>query len=137
MLLKLFNGFKFEKETTLYKKIGVTSFKKMIPTLGDYWINLYNKYSAKKIRFIKTRKSAISWIRITIFIESIHILSFWVINYGIVNNLTNQNWTKVFILIVINILIKLYPILIQRYNRIKMVQIFNININEIIYYRKK
>jgi hypothetical protein len=137
MLRKLFSGFEFEKEAKLYKKIGVTFFKKLVPTLGDFWINLYNKYSSKKVRFIKNRKSAIAWTRITIFIESIHILSFWAINYGIVNNLTNQNWTKVFILTFINILINLYPILIQRYNRIRMVQLFNININEVIFYRKK
>ncbi len=137
MLRKLFNGFEFEKDTNLYKKIGVTFFKKVVPTLGDFWIRLYNKYSSKNVRFIKNRKSAIAWTRITIFIESIHILSFWVINYGIVNNLTNQNWTKAFIFIIINILINLYPILTQRYNRIRMVHIFSININEVIYYRKK
>jgi len=131
MLQKLFYGFEFEKETNLYKKIGVIFFKKMVPTLGDSWINLYNKYSSKKMRFVKNRKDAIVWTRITIFLESIHLLSFLIMSYGIINNLISQNWNKAFILFVINILINLYPILTQRYNRIRMIRIFKINMDDI------
>lgn len=112
--IKLFSGFDFEKETLFYKKIGVISYKNIVPTAGDYWIRLINKTFSKNIKIIKKRDDAVVWTIFTIGIEGLHTLGFWFINYFIADRLLHQSWNWVVILIVLNIFINFYPILTQR-----------------------
>jgi len=131
LLSKLYLGSKFEKELTFYKRIGVILFKKIVPTGGDFWIKTINKHRSKKIRVIKNREDAIAWTIFTIIVEGIHGMGFLIMNYFIIKVLLNQRWETGMFLIVLNILINIYPIFIQRYNRIRMIQIFGIELKEL------
>jgi len=131
LLSKLYLGSKFEKELTFYKRIGVILFKKIVPTGGDFWIKIINKRRKKKFRVIKNREDAIAWTIFTIIVEGLHGLGFLIMNYFIIKVLLNQRWETGMFLIVLNILINIYPIFIQRYNRIRMIQIFGIELKEL------
>jgi len=131
LLSKLYLGSKFEKELTFYKRIGVIFFKKIVPTGGDFWIKIINKRRKKKFRVIKNREDAIAWTIFTIIVEGIHGMGFLIMNYFIIKVLLNQRWETGMFLIVLNILINIYPIFIQRYNRIRMIQIFGIEFKEL------
>jgi len=131
LLSKYYSGSKFEKELTFYKRIGVILFKKIVPTGGDFWIKIINKRRKKKFRVIKNREDAIAWTIFTIIVEGLHGLGFLIMNYFIIKVLLNQRWETGMFLIVLNILINIYPIFIQRYNRIRMIQIFGIELKEL------
>lgn len=131
ILSKFYSGSKFEKETSFYKWIGVILFKKIVPTGGDFWLKTINKRRKKKIRVIKNREDAIGWTIFTIIVECLHIMGFLVMNYFIVKILLNQRWNTGLFIITLNLLINVYPIFIQRYNRIRMIQIFGIEFKEL------
>lgn len=131
ILSKLYAGYEFEKHTVFYHRIGVRLFKKIVPTGGDIWIRLINKTRSKKVRLIKNRDDAIMWIIFTLGVECLHGVGFLVMNYFIIHGLINQQWRWVSFLMVLNIFINLYPIFTQRYNRIRIVEMFNITLNDL------
>lgn len=109
-----------------YEKIGVRTFKKFMPTSGDY---VY-RYVWKKI-------GAPDWVkpgdieslkRMQVFTrvyETIHV-SFLAIGAGVmVSQLSEGNMNAAAFTAAISTLINVYPIMVQRYNRLRLYR--NIN----------
>ena len=77
---KLLFGFKFEKESTVYEKLGVRIFKRFVP-IGDYWIRLFNIVFSKNFRLLKSKENAIVWVLFTIAVEFLHLVGFVVMTW--------------------------------------------------------
>lgn len=127
---KIFYGFKFEYQSLFYKKIGVPQFKKIVP-LGGFWIALYNKLFSSNLRVIRTRESAIIWVIFTLSIEFLHLVGFITISWFTVQFAIQHNNYSLIKSIGINIIVNLYPILVQRYNRIRLLKTFNITLDSL------
>ncbi|WP_324719445.1 hypothetical protein [Salinimicrobium sp. HB62] len=100
---------KFEKEGAIYKLIGVNLYRKLLVWCG------WERISRKEIK-ISGRKSAIELAEYkSRSSEAGHTLLFLMvtfITFLIADNLREALW-----LVVLNVVINLYPILVQRYNR--------------------
>jgi len=130
ILEKILRGFRFEKQSKFYEIIGVSQFKKIVP-MGDFWINLYNRFAKKNLRLITSRENAVVWLIFTIAIECLHIIGFLIsLNFIVRYNLENE-YLKIIKTIVSTIVINIYPIMVQRYNRVRIVEIFRITEKEI------
>lgn len=129
-LEKMIHGFRFEKQSKFYEIIGVTQFKKIVP-LGDFWINLYNRVSKKKLCLITSRENAVVWLIFTIAVECMHIIGFLIsLNFIVRYNLESE-YMQVLKTVLSTIVINIYPIMVQRYNRVRILKIFKIKNEEI------
>ena len=127
---KILFGFIFERETDLYERIGVRGFKKIVP-LGDFWIMLYNKLFSKRLRIINSKKDAIVWFIFTFSVELLHFIGFIITLWFTIQSVINADYYKVLKLTGINVIVNLYPIIIQRYNRIRILEIFKITLSDL------
>jgi len=130
VLKKIIRGFRFEKKSDFYEKIGVTQFKKIVP-LGDFWINLYNRFFKKNLHIITSRENAVFWLIFTIAIESLHIIGFITSLYFITEYNLESDYLKILKIILSTIIINIYPIMVQRYNRVRILGIYKITNEEI------
>lgn len=100
---------KFEKRGKLYKAVGVPLYKKLLVWIGWEKLNKKNSvlkpdYNSLKQLEYQTRSS-----------EFGHTLIFVLVNFTAVivtDTLRDAKW-----LIILNLLLNLYPVLLQRYNR--------------------
>lgn len=122
---KLVKGFNFEKNTNVYEKLGVHQFKKIVP-FGDSWIKLYNSICGKKISLIRSKSHAVIWLIFTLSVEFLHFTALLILMFFIVKSAIDKNYISFFKLTGINILVNLYPIMVQRYNRIRLFKIFKL-----------
>ena len=123
-------GFEFERKTNLYERIGIRQFKKIVP-LGDFWIILYNKLFSSNLRIIKSKEDAIIWVLFTLSVELLHFIAFNIILWFTIRYAINSDYYKVFTSIGINIIVNLYPIIVQRYNRVRILEVFKITLSDL------
>ena len=123
-------GFTFERETNLYEKIGVRQLKKIVPC-GDFWIMLYNKLFFKKLRIVNSEKDAIVWVIFTLSVELLHFIGFIIILWFTIQSAIYADYYKVLKFTGINVIVNVYPIIIQRYNRIRISEIYKITLSDL------
>jgi hypothetical protein len=124
-------GFNFERNTRFYEKIGVRTFKYFVPTCGDLWIKLYQKVFKKKVSLTSTRKKAVHFASMTQVYELIHYFGFvllLVINVIVLFQGKTSSTVWIFLM---NILVNVYPIILNRYNRIRLSRVYYIQKNEL------
>ena len=126
------NGFLyvFEKEITIYKFLGVRKFKRIVP-FGDCWISLFNQLFSKRSRLLRSREHAIIWVIFTMVVESLHLLAFIVMMWFAIKHLLDKEFIGGIRILLINLIINLYPIMIQRYNRFRLIRTFKINLDDL------
>jgi hypothetical protein len=129
-------GFVFEKEIAIYKKLGVKRFKKIVP-FGDYWILLINKIFSKKIRLLKSKEDAIVWIIFTLGVEFLHLVAFFIMIRFAIKYFLSEEYLRLIKTLGLNLIINVYPIMIQRYNRLRIIKTFNIEIEDLIQFEIK
>ncbi len=100
-----------------YEKIGVRIFKKFLPTMGDYLIRLTNYHCVEGKRDIKLMEF------ISRIYELTHVVIFIFVTISIIESLFDHNYKNAFFLCLLNIIVNIYPIMTQRYNRIRLLRI--------------
>jgi hypothetical protein len=97
----------FEKNRKLYRLLGVHIFKKFLPTGGDYVV----RYA--KIRMIpdSSAEALEAYERCTRVYETIHVIFFFLYIFLPSSFLSN---------LLLNLVINVYPIMTQRYNRARI-----------------
>lgn len=108
---------------TIYDFLGIRLYKKYLPTSGD----LVNKWRNKKqLQLDRGRWSELSRLELqTRKYEWRHILGlagFIIILLVIDKKLTGWDWI---FLILLNLAVNIYPIFLQRHNRIRVINIFS------------
>ena len=121
----MFYGFDAERNGQAYKKAGVHQFKKVVP-FGDSWFWLYSKLFSKEFRLIKTPQDAGVWVIFTVVVEVLHLMAFLTMFYFIINAMNDKSFLELGVLFVINMLVNFYPILVQRYNRLRILKVYGI-----------
>ena len=126
-----FNEFAFEKGGKFYKTIGIQHFKKFVP-FGDYFFRLVRLFRPGISMVAKkqdVQKEAVSLVAFTVLIEAIHLLFFFVMmvllirTYILTGKINTLN-------IALNLLINALPVLVQRYNRIRILRTFNLRLSD-------
>ncbi|BAX78418.1 glycosyl-4,4'-diaponeurosporenoate acyltransferase CrtO family protein [Labilibaculum antarcticum] len=123
-------GFKTEIQTEVYERLGVRHFKKIVP-FGDFWIRLYNKVFTKQLSVFTSRQNAILWFIFTLVVEFVHCTALIFLLWLTIQSTINAEYYKALKITLINIVINLYPIFVQRYNRIRILRTYKITMTDL------
>lgn len=119
-------AFEFYRDSTVYHLIGIKFYKKYLPTTGDL-VRRWRKI--KQIDVAKTNmiQELYRYERKTRTYEWRHLIGavvFVVLIFFIGRKLTIYDWI---FLPILNLLINIYPIFLQRYNRIRILNVLKRN----------
>ena len=101
----------FEKSGKLYENLGVKTFKKFLPTMGGYMCRLtgYRWINGKKDLGMRD-----FWTRVY---ETIHLTIGSVVTVQTIDKIADGDYDGAAIQTALNLLVNVYPIMMQRYNR--------------------
>ena len=115
----------FESEEA-YEQIGVRIFKRYMPSSGDYvFRHVWKKHGSPDwvkhgdIESLKNMEFS------TQMIETVHVCLFALYTDIMASQFAEGNINKATFLAVMNILVNVYPIMVQRYNRIRLYRAIN------------
>ena len=109
----------WERNGKLYKFLGIKVFKKYVPTSGDYvrrrfGATLIRIKSIEDVREYEKHTRASELAHVTLFLATVPLMVLYLI-LGVVGPF----WS----LVVANLLINIYPVMLQRYNRARIYKI--------------
>ncbi|MFZ1807796.1 MAG: hypothetical protein WAU36_11260 [Cyclobacteriaceae bacterium] len=118
--------FESHRTGSIYEFIGIKTYKKYLPTTGDI-VRRWRKIKQIKLNGTSKAQELYKYERQTRKYEWRHLIGFIVfilLTLMIERTLTLLDW---FILIILNLLINVFPILLQRHNRIRLINILQNN----------
>ena len=116
--MRYFNLFSFELDGRLYEALGVRYFKRFA-SAGDFF-NYRRRRSDPGFRNVKNYSSAIEWQARTSFNELAHLCNL-IFNLVMVVWLCSQaRYTWLGPILFLNLILNVYPIMLQRYNRARI-----------------
>ncbi len=118
--------FEFYRDRTIYELIGIKTFKKYLPTTGDI-VRQRRKIVQIKIGVADKIDELYRYERQTRNYEWRHligVLIFIVLTLLIDRKFTAYDWV---LLTALNLFINIYPIFLQRYNRIRIIKVLKTN----------
>jgi hypothetical protein len=121
MALSYFDEHSFELRGRLYEYLGVRHFK-YVASAGDY-INRWRRRTDPSFRNVRTYGEAVAWEARTRFNEAAHlaclvfsaVMMLWLCSRG--------RYTWLPLIVVLNVLLNVYPIMLQRYTRARIRQL--------------
>ena len=119
--LRSFNLWDFERDGRLYERLGIRWFKR-IATQGDYW-NERRRRSDPSFRNVKDFNSAIEWEARTRSNEFLHLCSLAVGVVIMVWLYSRNKYTWMIAIFFVALIWDVYPIMLQRYNRARILRI--------------
>jgi 23S rRNA maturation-related 3'-5' exoribonuclease YhaM len=116
--------FEFYRDNTIYELIGIKIYKKYLPTTGDI-ARKRRKITQIKISKVDIIDELYKYERKTRDYEWRHIIGaivFIILTFILDRKLTALDWI---FLPALNLYINIYPIFLQRYNRIRIIKILH------------
>ena len=111
----------FERDGRLYRAVGVRLFRKVVPN-GD-WMNRFRRQQDREFRLIGSKADAAGWLPKTNASEKSH-LGFMLLGILSAGYAAYVGWTMwVIVLTVGNVATNLYPVLLQRYTRARLIRL--------------
>jgi len=107
----------FEKKGKVYEWLGVRTFKKFLPTFGDYVNRFVFKPLGMPHLINKSNQSLQTWATMTKVYETLHLTDVPIYSLLTIGMLAIGSYDGVAIGIGLNLAINVYPIMTQRYNR--------------------
>ncbi|ENM5752275.1 hypothetical protein V4V53_004112 [Vibrio mimicus] len=107
----------FKSEMKVYKSIGIPFLGKYIPTGGSHYSIIGSMVKGSLPR----KQRIITYYNMTLLMETIHIVGFLttlLITFNSTNNIVSFLFSNVF-----NLLANVYPVFLQRYNRLRLLPI--------------
>lgn len=119
--MNYFNLFPFERDGRLYEMLGIRLFKRFA-SAGDFF-NRRRRHSEAEFRNVTNYSSAIEWEARTRFNEFVHLcnLIFSLVMIAWLCFQARYNWLG--LIIFLNLILNVYPIMLQRYNRARIQRI--------------
>lgn len=110
----------FEQHPGFYERFGIRKFKRFVPTSGD----LVNKLVWKKFGEDDSVKLNLASLKdaekFTRYAETIHMVYFGVMNAMAGQYFAQGELSMASVTAVLNVLGNVYPVMLQRYNRIRL-----------------
>ena len=119
--MSYFDEHSFEQRGRLYDYLGVRHFK-YVASAGDY-VNRRRRRTDPSFRNVRTYGEAVAWEARTRFNEAAHLacLGFSVVMVLWLCSRARYTWLP--LIVVLNVLLNVYPILLQRYTRARIRQL--------------
>ncbi len=105
----------FEKDGKIYEILGVKYFGRYFPNFGSFWTKKFKEYPSMINGYKK--KDLNKFINLTRRIEGGHLIALPLWTSLNIYHFMNKDYESLAIFGGINILINVYPIMSQRYNR--------------------
>lgn len=114
----------------LYEKLGIKAFKKYLPTSGDLVMKLvYSRlaglFTDEKLTLIDGKKGLVDYEKCTRLYEAIHVAVLMSSSAKIFKAFENGRLSAILYVLISQALINIYPIMLQRYNRIRLYRAIN------------
>lgn len=122
----------FESSGELYEALGIRYFKKYLPT-GDM---RGGTFGYKRFRDLSIEQ-LVRYEKWTRLYETVHLTGFSVMTTYTVLDLANKNYWVAAITATLNIMVNIYPLMLQRYNRSRVNNILEKKVENIIKRKKR
>lgn len=119
----------FERSGALYERLGVRRFKRFVP-FGDHTNRLLRVLFAPGFRIVSGAESARAWVLFTVLAEGFHVLLFALFVAFTVPNLLLGEYARAAWELLANLLVNVYPAMVQRYNRIRLLRAFGLDLKD-------
>ena len=110
-----------KRERKLYEKLGVRKWKDIIPESGKYLCN----FAKDKVERPNDNKYVLKFLVETCYAEIMHEISFFL---GFVLLFMPYRWTIVLPVCCVNAFLQLLPVIVQRYNRVRLESVYKFNL---------
>ena len=108
----------WERNGKLYKFLGIKVFKKYVPTSGDYVRRRFGATllikNIEDVREYEKNTRVLELAHITFFLVTVPLMVLYLILGAV-----GPFWS----LVVVNLLVNIYPVMLQRYNRARIYKI--------------
>lgn len=112
---------RFEKTGRLYELLGVRIFRKLVPN-GD-WVNRWRRRRDPGFRVLSDRRSAAEFLARTVMSEKSHLVLL-LVGAGTSLFAWHIGWKGWAVYLgAANVLVNLYPVLLQRYTRARIIRL--------------
>lgn len=109
----------------LYERLGVRTIKELY--LGGLYMNkLVGLLLRRRYRPFRGPGWPRRWLRFTVVVEIGHSLVFVYMLATAAGRLAAGDWWGAGVALAVNVLVNAYPVLIQRYNRIRLLRLFDL-----------
>jgi len=115
----------FEEHTGLYEKLGVKTFKKYMPTGDLFYLSAWKKLTGLDAVQLNSPLSLKNMEVFTRVFETIHLVGFAVMSAEMGVFVSHQEVKSTVLASALNMLINVYPIMVQRYNRVRLYRTIN------------
>ena len=116
--IRYFNLCSFERDGRLYAMFGVRQFKRFAPA-GDFF-NYRRRRSDPAFRNVKNYGSALEWESRTRFNELAHLCNLMFSLVMLVWLYLRARYTWLAPILLLNLILNVYPIMLQRYTRARI-----------------
>lgn len=108
-------------EKKLYAKLGVRSWKDVIPETGKYLCN----FAKDKVYQPNDNKYVLKFLRETVYAGVMHLISMLLSFVPLI--FVPYKWSIMLPVAIINAFLQLLPVIVQRYNRTRLVTLYRFN----------
>ena len=129
LLHRWFGPKTFERGGSLYEKLGVRRFNRFLP-FGYYTNLLVRALLYPGFRIVSDRKSAKVWVLFTVVAEAFHTLAFAVFLAIMASDILGGEYAKAALNVLLNLMVNVYPAMAQRYNRIRLLRAFRLDLRD-------
>ena len=126
-----FNAGAWEANGRVYERLGVRHVSKVL--LGGYYTNAaVSRLRGRKHRMIRGKRSAYEWLIFTVVVELGHGIFFLVMLAMSVRYAWTGRWDDVATTTVLNLIVNVVPIMVQRYNRARLLRAFDLDAAKVL-----
>lgn len=110
-----------KRERKFYEKLGIKKWKDIIPESGKYLCN----FAKDKVAKPNDNKYVLKFLVETCYAEIMHEISFFL---GFALLAMPYRWTIVLPVCAVNAFLQLLPVMVQRYNRVRLENLYKFNL---------
>jgi hypothetical protein len=126
-----FNPGAWEANGRVYERLGVRHVSKVL--LGGYYTNaVVRRLRGRKHRTIRGKRSAYEWLIFTVVAELGHGIFFLVMLVMLVRYAWAGRWDDVVTTAVLNLIVNVVPIMVQRYNRGRVLRALDLDAAKVL-----
>jgi hypothetical protein len=114
----------WERDGAIYRQLGVHHFRRILPG-GYYYSRIVSLFIRRPYRIVKGRDTAGGWVVFTVFAETVHILFGIVMVTLMIRAIMRGKYDAAAGAVIANLIVNIYPTLVQRYNRQRILRLLN------------
>ncbi|WP_426671445.1 hypothetical protein ACPPVU_09425 [Mucilaginibacter sp. McL0603] len=118
----IFRYFQLSNSTAFYENLGVKFIQKFVQN-GTY-VNQAIRKNNPEYRLIKDRTQARQYLNTINMYERYHLLCFIFFVLTVIHALISQRYIAAVLILVVNVIYNVCPILIQQYNKLRVMRLF-------------